>query len=246
MKLNENQLRVIIKESVKKILKESFKNNDYTPSVYVGTYKKYNNGSIKGEWVDLTNFDSKEEFIEYCKELHNDEGDAELMFQDWENIPDCFIGESYISEELWDLYINNDDYDYDIKYAIGNEANDASDYESKIQNCYIFYDCNNMTDVAQEYINEIGEIPEYWLNNFIDYEQIGKDCAMDWDDSEGSIYSAYGVDEDNDYELGYAIISEGGIDKQQIEYYIDYEKAGREISMEHSFIRFDRGLIEII
>jgi antirestriction protein len=33
-----------------------------TPSVYVGTYHKYNCGSIAGAWLDLTDFDSSEEF----------------------------------------------------------------------------------------------------------------------------------------------------------------------------------------
>ena len=36
-----------------------------TPSVYVGTYKKYNEGSLFGSWVDLTKFDSKEDFIHF-------------------------------------------------------------------------------------------------------------------------------------------------------------------------------------
>ena len=31
------------------------------PKVYVGTYGKYNSGSIEGKWVDLTDFDCKEE-----------------------------------------------------------------------------------------------------------------------------------------------------------------------------------------
>ncbi|MFT2869362.1 antirestriction protein ArdA, partial [Escherichia coli] len=35
-----------------------------TPSVYVGTYHKYNCGSIAGAWLDLTDFDSSEEFYE--------------------------------------------------------------------------------------------------------------------------------------------------------------------------------------
>ena len=57
------------------------------PAIYVGTYKKYNNGSIQGAWFDLTKFDCLEDFIEACEELHDDEDDPELMYQDFENFP---------------------------------------------------------------------------------------------------------------------------------------------------------------
>ena len=67
-------------------------------SVYVGTYGKYNNGSLFGAWLDLSDYADKEEFYEACRELHKDEEDAEFMFQDWENVPEGLIGESWISE----------------------------------------------------------------------------------------------------------------------------------------------------
>ena len=52
--------------------------------VYVGTYGKYNNGSLSGAWLDLSDYSDKEEFYEACRELHKDEEDAEYMFQDWD------------------------------------------------------------------------------------------------------------------------------------------------------------------
>ena len=56
--------------------------------VYVGTYGKYNNGSLFGAWLDLSDYSDKEDFYEACRELHKDEEDAEYMFQDWENVLD--------------------------------------------------------------------------------------------------------------------------------------------------------------
>ncbi|MFW8253940.1 antirestriction protein ArdA, partial [Klebsiella pneumoniae] len=44
-----------------------------TPAVYVGTYHKYNCGSIFGKWFDLTEFDGREDFYEACQALHADE-----------------------------------------------------------------------------------------------------------------------------------------------------------------------------
>ena len=54
-----------------------------TIKIYVGTYHKYNNGSIDGAWINVTDLD-KEEFLEKCQELHQDEEDPEFMYQDWE------------------------------------------------------------------------------------------------------------------------------------------------------------------
>lgn len=48
--------------------------------VYVGTYAKYNNGSLSGAWLDLSDYSDKEEFYEACRELHKDEEDAEYMY----------------------------------------------------------------------------------------------------------------------------------------------------------------------
>ena len=72
-------------------------------SVYVGTYAKYNNGSLFGAWLNLSNYSDKEEFYEACRELHKDEEDAEYMFQDYENIPEALISESWISENFFAL-----------------------------------------------------------------------------------------------------------------------------------------------
>lgn len=76
-----------------------------TPSIYVGTYAKYNNGSLFGEWLNLTDYSDKDEFYEACKELHADEDDPEFMFQSWENINDHFISESHISDSFF-AYMN--------------------------------------------------------------------------------------------------------------------------------------------
>jgi antirestriction protein len=71
-----------------------------TPAVYVGTYHKYNCGSIFGKWFDLTEFNGREDFYEACQALHADEWDAEFMFQDWEGIPSQFVSECSID---WDF-----------------------------------------------------------------------------------------------------------------------------------------------
>lgn len=71
--------------------------------VYVGTYNKYNNGSLFGKWLDLSDYPDKDEFLEACRELHEDEQDPEFMFQDYENIPEALFSESWLSEKYFEL-----------------------------------------------------------------------------------------------------------------------------------------------
>ncbi|MDN3710147.1 antirestriction protein ArdA [Myroides ceti] len=52
--------------------------NTSEASVYVGTYGKYNDGSIFGERLTLSDYADKEEFYTACRELHNDEEDPNL------------------------------------------------------------------------------------------------------------------------------------------------------------------------
>lgn len=80
-------------------------------ALYVGTYKKYNEGSIFGKWLTLSDYENKEEFLKACRELHKDEKDPEFMFQDWENIPERLCGECWISSKYWDLLHACEDMD---------------------------------------------------------------------------------------------------------------------------------------
>lgn len=64
--------------------------------IYVGTYGKYNAGSIFGKQLDLSDYSDKDEFNEAYQKLHKDEEDTEYLYQDWENIPDSLIGESWL------------------------------------------------------------------------------------------------------------------------------------------------------
>lgn len=71
-----------------------------TPKLYCGTYTKYNNGSIAGKWLDLTEYETTEDFFEACAKLHSDEDDPEFMFQDFECFPEGLYSESLSSVDL--------------------------------------------------------------------------------------------------------------------------------------------------
>ena len=39
--------------------------------VYVGTYRKYNDGSIQGDWLDLEDYECKKDFIKAWNKVMN-------------------------------------------------------------------------------------------------------------------------------------------------------------------------------
>ena len=89
-------------EELQEAVSEHKSGCDGEPSVYVGTYAKYNEGSLCGLWVDLPSFDDYDEFINFCKAIHADEEDPELMAQDYECFPRQWYNEGFMSEEDFD------------------------------------------------------------------------------------------------------------------------------------------------
>ena len=148
------------------------------PRIYVGTYAKYNNGSIQGEWLDLDDYNDKDDFIEACLELHDDEEDPELMFQDWENIPDAFISESSIDPDFWE-YMNSDhDEGAKAAYLACFGEWDESDFDERYRGQY-----DSFTELAEQLLDETGEleaIPEN-LRYYFDYEAYGRDLQLGGD-----------------------------------------------------------------
>ena len=82
---------------------------DGEPSVYVGTYGKYNDGSLCGLWIDLSSFNAYDDFIDFCKAIHADEEDPELMAQDYEGFPRQWYNEGFMSEDDFDNILEYSD-----------------------------------------------------------------------------------------------------------------------------------------
>lgn len=82
-------------ESLKKAIKaHEWKYPSDEPALYCGTYGKYNRFNVRGMWVNLSTFDSYKDFEAFCRAIHADEADPELMYQDHTNIPDSLYQES--------------------------------------------------------------------------------------------------------------------------------------------------------
>ncbi len=145
--------------------------------IYVGTFEKYNNGSIFGEWLNAEDYSDKEEFIEACKELHNDEPDPELMFQDYEEFPAVFYHGSDIDSRLWD-WIALDDNECEIVEAwlSENSLGEQEDLQSIVDSFSGKYD--SWGDYAEEITRDCHRIPAH-LEYYIDWEKMGRDMMIE-------------------------------------------------------------------
>lgn len=150
------------------------------PSVYVGTYHKYNCGSIAGAWVDLDIYDNKDDFYAHCAELHKDEADPEFMFQDYEGFPEVYYGESGLKDELWD-FVKLSPHDKDVvEHYLDNIDKNAeiSDILEKYSGVFA-----SKSDWAEEFLTDCGtmrDIPEK-LRYYFDFESYARDCELGGD-----------------------------------------------------------------
>lgn len=144
-------------------------------SIYVGTYAKYSNGSITGAWLDCEDYSDHAEFIEACKELHKDESDPELMFQDFEDFPKDFYSESSIDPRLW-CFLDLDAGDREIVTAWLSENSLATneDLQSIVDSFTGRY--ASWAAYAEEITTDCYEIPDH-LQFYIDWEKMGRDMA---------------------------------------------------------------------
>lgn len=157
--------------------------------IYCGTYAKYNDSSIAGQWIDVTDLD-KQEFYDECIKLHSDEEDPEFMFQDTDTeskVLRDMISESGIDAEFWDLKEEMKELSenslmmleaFEVYVASGYDAN-ISSFEDAFF-CYI--EEYNIEEAFGEYYanmtGEISEIPKH-LQYYFDYEAYGKDLLSD-------------------------------------------------------------------
>jgi antirestriction protein len=165
------------------------------PALYVGTYAKYNAGSITGKWLKLSDYGDAEEFIAACKELHKDESDPELMFQDFECFPEELYGESMSTDEIAKIYeyvdIDEDDREMLKAYidCVGGEF--SEDTLSEAQDAYQGQ-YNSDEDFAQSLAEDVGCIDQNvnWPYTCIDWEQAAREVMMDYRESDGYYFRA--------------------------------------------------------
>ena len=151
-----------------------------SPALYCGTYGKYNSGNLGGMWVHLSTFDSYEDFLNFCKAIHADEEDPELMFQDFANIPDSLYHESMDEEDFDHIkeYCELCD-DYSVE-AVDDflELFRPEDLDN-MQDAYVG-EYDSKEDFAREMVNDCYDIETMMgdLAYYFDYEAFARDLFM--------------------------------------------------------------------
>lgn len=181
-------------ESLAEVVEAQSIDDDCTPKVYVSTYGKYNCGSICGLWVSLTNFNDYEAFINFCKAIHADEAEPELMFQDYMNYPQQYYSECSLSEEIFD---NICEYELlckqhepeAINYFLDDMGRDINDFEECYQGCYASEEA-----FAREIIDDCYDLDKIMgdLSYYFDYDAFASDlflCDYSYDCKTGAVFS---------------------------------------------------------
>lgn len=158
--------------------------------IYLTNLGKYNEGELIGEWLDLPCTDEE---LEEAKERIgiSDEPDEngnyyeEWFITDYEtDIHGLIVGEYDNLDELNELAETLDDldeYEREIVEAMISEGYSLEDAIDKKEDCMIYYNCEDMEDVAREYAEETGlldSIPEN-LQSYFDFEAYGRDMSFE-------------------------------------------------------------------
>jgi len=136
------------------------------PSIYVGTYKKYNEGNLKGKWLNLEDYADKEAFFEACAELHKDEEDPELMFQDFEGFPKRFYHESSVPDALWG-WIELDEDDREILEIYIDEVVNDDNATIDTARDALLGKAGSKEDWAQEFLDDTGGLSTDQLGYYL-------------------------------------------------------------------------------
>jgi antirestriction protein len=155
--------------------------------IYVGTYGKYNEGSLFGEWIDITQYADKEDFYEGCKELHKNEYDPEYMFQDFDGIlsemPKKWLSESHISEEVFEFlaHFSEDGSKGEAFLNWVSSAGYTGDFQyllSKFEDAY-YGEYDSPKDFAEYLVEDTGVLDKMGeLSQYFDYEDYARDLFM--------------------------------------------------------------------
>ena len=166
-----------------------------SPALFCGTYGKYNEGNLGGMWVHPYTFDSYKDFINFCKAIHADEEDPELMYQDFANMPDSLYHESMGEKEFNKIseYCELCD-DYSVE-AVDDflELFRPEDLD-RMPDAYVgVYDSKE--DFAREMVNDCYDIEQMMgsLADYFDYEAFARDLFINdyCFGSHGTVFRAF-------------------------------------------------------
>ena len=153
-------------------------------NIFITNLGKYNEGELIGEWVTLPI--SEEELKKVCERIGINEDYEEYFITDYE-CDFMKIGEyesisslNEIAEKISEL----DEKEKKVAKALISECNYTIDEAiEKVNNgdYIIYYDCNDITDVAYQVVEECGylnDVPDT-VTRYFDYESFGRDLGIE-------------------------------------------------------------------
>ena len=168
-------------ESLKEaVSRHEWKHQSESPALYCGTYGKYNSGNLSGMWLNVSTFDDYEDFVNFCLAIHADEEDPELMYQDFENMPDSLYHESMGEKEFNKIaeYCELCD-DYGVEAVDDFLEWDSTEDLDNMHDAYVgVYDSRE--DFAREIVSDCYDIENIMGNLacYFDYEAFARDLFM--------------------------------------------------------------------
>lgn len=153
-------------------------------NIFITNLGKYNEGELIGEWVTLPI--SEEELKKVCERIGINEDYEEYFITDYE-CDFMKIGEyesisslNEIAEKISEL----DEKEKKVAKALISECSYTIDEAiEKVNNgdYIIYYDCNDITDVAYQVVEECGclnDVPDT-VTRYFDYESFGRDLGIE-------------------------------------------------------------------
>lgn len=149
--------------------------------IYVTNLKEYNNGKIIGEWVSLPH-----EGLEEVLEKISNSGKDELFISDYEtDINGLKVAEYEDILQLNEIAEEIEEMREDELIALQAYLEQYNDIEQALEevrqgNYRIYYNCDNMEDVAYQVVNDCGlldGVPEE-VKIYFDYEAYGRDIDI--------------------------------------------------------------------
>lgn len=145
--------------------------------VYLTNLAKYNEGTLKGKWIDLP-MDDDELSSEVKSVLGSDEEyfitDYESPFSlgEYENINDL----NAFAEKLDEMDGHDTEKVAYLLEHIGLDRDEALEQYEDVD----FYPNMTLSEVAEEVVDKglLGEIPEN-IKNYLDFEKLGRDLSID-------------------------------------------------------------------
>lgn len=151
--------------------------------IYLTNLGKYNEGYLIGEWVTLP-IDS-DELEEVKQRIGINEHYEEWFITDFDTDFDGVeVGEYANIDELNEMakmLEELDENELEIVAALMSEGYGINEAIDKKDDCYVYFDCYDMEDVARQYCDSCGileAMPEN-LQNYFDFAAFGRDMSFE-------------------------------------------------------------------